>query len=34
MHAKLRKNSNCACTLEEAFFLIALYVYLKAHYER
>lgn len=32
MHARLRKNSNCGCTLAELMFLVALHLYWKAHY--
>jgi hypothetical protein len=27
MQARLKKNSNCGCTLAEAFFIIALWSY-------
>lgn len=33
LDAKLRKDQKgCACTIEQAWFLIALYAYLKAHH--
>lgn len=34
MHAKLRPNRNCGCSLEQAFFLIALYWWLHAQARR
>jgi hypothetical protein len=34
MHARLRPNKNCGCTIEQAMFVIALYLWLAHHAQR